>query len=312
MATKAQVKSFIEKIAPIVVKVYESKKRRVLPSICIAQACFESAYGTADKMVKANALFGIKVGKNKVKYGSAWKGKAYSTKTKEFYNSNSATVITDMFRAYASIEDSITDYYDLLAGCSRYANAINNTNVETAVKAIASSYSTDPKYGETVLKIIKTNDLTKYDKDAKSTNKEEVAPASDITKKYAHTVGEKIMVSSYYKSSTSPITDAIIKTKNGVILKIASGDARNPYCFGTSTGTVIGWCNDGDIRIGAGQAATATNKSVYHTVKSGDNLSKIAKKYNTKPATIVSLNKNVYPNIKTNFIRVGWKLLVQK
>lgn len=311
MATKAQVKSFIEKIAPIVVEIHKSKSRKVLPSICIAQACYESAYGTADKMVKANALFGIKVGKNKVKYGSAWKGKAYSTKTKEFYNSNSATVITDMFRAYASIEDSISDYFDLLAGCSRYANAINNSNLETSVKTIANSYATDPKYAETVLKIIKTNDLTKYDKEAQNIVKESNTAAASINKKLNHEVGEKIMVSSYYKTSESPITEAIIKTKNGTILKVAP-DKRNPYCFGTSTGTVIGWCNDGDIRIGAGSSSSATIKSLYYTVKSGDTLAKIAKKYDTKPATIVSLNKNVYPNIKTNFIRVGWKLLVKK
>ena len=62
MAIRAEVRAFIAEIAPIVVNVCKSKSKKILPSVCIAQACCESAYGTSTKMIKANAVFGIKVG----------------------------------------------------------------------------------------------------------------------------------------------------------------------------------------------------------------------------------------------------------
>lgn len=68
MATQTQVKAFIERIAPIA---QAKSKGRVLPSVCIAQACCESAYGTSPKMIRANAVFGIKVGKSKAHFGTA-------------------------------------------------------------------------------------------------------------------------------------------------------------------------------------------------------------------------------------------------
>ena len=117
MATQTQVKAFIERIAPIA---QAKSKGRALPSVCIAQACCESAYGTSPKMIRANAVFGIKVGKSKVHFGTAWHDKAYSTRTKECYDGKTYTNITDLFRAYDSIDDAVEDYYDMLGTCKRY------------------------------------------------------------------------------------------------------------------------------------------------------------------------------------------------
>lgn len=49
-----------------------------------------------------------------------------------------------------------------------------------------------------------------------------------------------------------------------------------------------------------------------HTVKKGDTLSAIAKKYKVKVADIVALNKKKYPKITKDFIVVGWKLTLKK
>ena len=62
MTTKAQVKEFIDMISAIAIDVCNSKSRKVLPSVCIAQCCHESGYGTSEKMIKANAILGVKVG----------------------------------------------------------------------------------------------------------------------------------------------------------------------------------------------------------------------------------------------------------
>lgn len=165
MATAKQVQDFIALIAPIVIDICNRKKKKVLPSVCIAQACCESAYGTSKKMINANAVFGIKVGKSKVHFGTAWKDKAYSTKTKECYDGKTYTTINDMFRAYDSIRDAVEDYYDMLGSCSRYAGCIGVTDYTAAIAAIKNGgYATSPIYISTITSIIKKYNLTQYDK----------------------------------------------------------------------------------------------------------------------------------------------------
>lgn len=62
-----------------------------------------------------------------------------------------------------------------------------------------------------------------------------------------HKVGENVVVSSYYCSSTDPIEKAIIKYKTATIGKVLDKDVHNPYRL-DNNGIAIGWCNDGDIR----------------------------------------------------------------
>jgi len=164
MATKKQVNDFIAMIAPIAIEICKQKKKKVLPSVCIAQACCESAYGTSPKMVNAKAVFGIKVGKNKVHFGNAWKDKAYNTKTKECYDGKTYVEITDLFRAYDSIRDSVEDYYDMLGACSRYAGCIGELDYVKAITAIKKGgYATSPTYISTITSIIRKYNLTQYD-----------------------------------------------------------------------------------------------------------------------------------------------------
>ena len=164
MATQTQVKKFIEMIAPIAVEQCQNRIKKVLPSICIAQACCESAYGTSQKMVNANAVFGIKVGKSKNHFGHYWKEVAYSTKTKECYDGRNYTEITDMFRAYDSIEDAVGDYYDLLTVANRYKGCIGVTDPLKCITEIQKGpYATSPTYIATIMSIVKKYGLTKYD-----------------------------------------------------------------------------------------------------------------------------------------------------
>ena len=51
-ATPDQVKKFIEMVAPYAQNEYR-KGRKILLSVCIAQACCESAYRTTEKMKNA-------------------------------------------------------------------------------------------------------------------------------------------------------------------------------------------------------------------------------------------------------------------
>lgn len=150
--------TFIKQIARYAQAERKKRQKWILPSVCIAQAALETGWGSASIMTKANAYFGIKA-------GSTWKGKVYSTKTKECYDGCSFTTITDLFRAYDSLADSVSDYYDLICGSSRYSKAVNEKDAEKAITAIKQGgYATDPDYVKKVMSIIRANNLTKYDK----------------------------------------------------------------------------------------------------------------------------------------------------
>ena len=163
MATKAQQQAFIQMIAPIAQEQAKRHGNKVFPSVCIAQAIHESGWGTAPKMVKANALFGIKVGSG-VKFGTAWKGKGYKTGTTEYYDGRTATRIMDYFRAYDSITDSVEDYFDMLCTCKRYQGALNRQNPTECIKGIiAGGYATGPNYVAAIVDLIKRYNLAWYD-----------------------------------------------------------------------------------------------------------------------------------------------------
>lgn len=164
MATVKQVNDFIGRVAPIAQEKVAGRDKWSLPSVCIAQCCCESAYGTSPKMMNANAILGIKVGKSRVHFGTAWRDKAYSTKTKECYDGKTYVNITDMFRAYDSIDDAIEDYYDMLAVCSRYKGCLNQKDPRSCITAIKNGgYATSPTYVSTIMNIVSKYNLTRYD-----------------------------------------------------------------------------------------------------------------------------------------------------
>lgn len=129
---------------------------KLLPSLCIAQACLESAYGTSELAVQANNLFGIK-------QGSGWKGAVYSKATKEWDGSKYIT-ITAPFRKYDTMVACVEDYIAKLTGMERYKNLVGCTDIATACKYIREDgWATSPTYTENLLKVVDKFNLTQYD-----------------------------------------------------------------------------------------------------------------------------------------------------
>ena len=148
---------FLQKISTIVVAENNKRGRPLFPSVVIAQAICESAWGQSSIMMKANAVFGIKCGSN-------WKGKFYNAKTKECYDGKTYTNISAYFRAYNSLEESVKDYFDLICKSSRYRNALISETPLGCITAIKNGgYATSPSYVTTIMSIINSNNLTKYD-----------------------------------------------------------------------------------------------------------------------------------------------------
>ena len=166
MATATQRATFLQTIAPIAVRQAKKHQNKIFASVCIAQAIHESGWGTSKKMAKANAVFGIKVGKSAYHFGSAWDGDAYNTLTTEYYDpaKQIPTKITDWFRAYKDLESATEDYFDMLCHCSRYKRALNQPTPRKCIEAIiAGGYATGPEYVKAIMNIINGYDLTRYD-----------------------------------------------------------------------------------------------------------------------------------------------------
>ena len=155
---------FINKVAPIVVRQIAQHNYQLFASVAIAQAAHESGWGTQPKMVNANALYGVKVGRSAYKFGKAWKGAAYKTGTTEYYDGKNPTRIVDFFRAYDNIEDATEDYMDMLCHCQRYKSALNrNTPAQSITAIVAGGYATGPEYATHIIDIIRQNNLTIFD-----------------------------------------------------------------------------------------------------------------------------------------------------
>jgi flagellar protein FlgJ len=115
----------------------------VAPDSIIAQAALESGWGRhlpgADGQSSFN-FFGVKA-------QPGWSGAAVNAATTEFAAGGAQRVNAD-FRQYDSAAAGVADYAGLLAGNSRYADALNTgsdvTAFATALKR--GGYATDPDY----------------------------------------------------------------------------------------------------------------------------------------------------------------------
>lgn len=215
MASAAQAKEFINRIAPIIQR--EAKKRGYLVcSPIIAQACIESNFGLSLLAFKYHNYFGLKC-------GSAWKGPSVNMKTKEEYNSQLVS-IRDNFRVFpGGMEDGVKGYFDFIS-TSRYANLKTAATPEEYLKRIkADGYATSSSYVSTNM-----NCISKFDLD-KNWDYTEVNPykkPTDIIKRgdrgnpvkwlqYAlNKTGENLVVDGIYGEKTSQSVLKFQKLKN--------------------------------------------------------------------------------------------------
>lgn len=152
--TAAQ-KKFIDQIGKAAQAYYPTYK--ILPSLVIAMAIKESAWGVSALGANNHNYFGMKW---TTKCGTKWV--EYSTK--EFKNGKYITVKAK-FRSYDTMEEGIKGFYDFLSGYKRYANLIGEKDPATACHKIqADGWATAPDYAISLYTgyICKYN-LTAYD-----------------------------------------------------------------------------------------------------------------------------------------------------
>lgn len=190
MATQVERALFIEEIAPCAQYAYKLLGK-VKPSVCIGMACVESGYGTSKIMRSHNGFMGHKVGSGKTakKY---WPGTFFVSKTKEEYTVGVHTVIKDAFRSYESMQQCVCNFYELL-NTSVYAGVKADADYTTQMKQIkACGYMTSSTEVNSVLKIIDTYDLTKYDNITGEKQKEKCPYKLSVSKLKLGSKGESV------------------------------------------------------------------------------------------------------------------------
>ena len=148
---------FIEQIATYVKK-YAYLYGIEVHSPIIAQAILESGWGKSSLASKYHNYFGLKC-------GGAWKGKSVNMATQEEYTVGVMTDIRDNFRVFDSMEDGVKGYFDFI-NYSRYANLKGVKDPEEYCRRIkADGYATSSRYVDSLLRVIRENNLTRFDTD---------------------------------------------------------------------------------------------------------------------------------------------------
>ncbi|MDO5037869.1 MAG: glucosaminidase domain-containing protein [Tissierellia bacterium] len=123
------------------------------PSLILAQAALESNFGQSQLTQDYHNYFGIK--------GRKEDGVLFQTQEVvqgDFQDQEA------YFRAYGSVEESFYDYGDLISSLKRYGTVREATSVEEAAQALyPAGYSTNPNYGDILIRLIEDYKLKKFD-----------------------------------------------------------------------------------------------------------------------------------------------------
>ena len=166
ITTEAQNR-FIEKIGALAHA--DMINTGVLASVTIAQAIVESAWGTSTLATQAKNLFGMKGAIGGTSWKSNWDGAVYRKQTQEYINGRYIT-ITDSFRKYKSIAESVADHSAYLLGAKlgngslRYAGlkgCRDYTKAATIIKK--GGYATAPNYVSALVNVIEKYNLDRFD-----------------------------------------------------------------------------------------------------------------------------------------------------
>lgn len=155
--------SFFNQIAPIVENEYVRRKgqKRLYPSTVLAMAALESGYN-----LKAETLFGIK-------------GDGKILDTTEYIDGEYIN-IKDSFKVYPTIAASVQGLYELMQW-DNYDRATSCTDYEEECRMLQTcGYATDPEYGNKLINIVNTYQLTMFNNISEPVEETE-EPTEEVT-----------------------------------------------------------------------------------------------------------------------------------
>ncbi|WP_345815243.1 glucosaminidase domain-containing protein [Paraburkholderia sp. PREW-6R] len=145
---------FIAAIAPAAQA--SAKNTRIPASFVVAQGALESGWGTSALAMQAYNLFGVKA-------DASWHGAVMEMNTSEFIQGQRVTEPAT-WRKYPDWQACMDDHATFLVANPRYHPAFSCTSGSAFAMAVAAAgYSTDPQYGQKLVSIIRTHNLSSLD-----------------------------------------------------------------------------------------------------------------------------------------------------
>jgi flagellum-specific peptidoglycan hydrolase FlgJ len=158
--------AFIAQIAPGALAA--QRQYGVPAAVTIAQAIDESGWGQSLLATQDNNLFGIK---------GTGPGGSVLRPTQEYQNGQAVTVNAP-FRVYSSMAQSISDHGLLLATGSSYKQAMaDRRSPDAFANDLTGVYATDPKYGTSLITIMRQYNLYRFDAGTPAAHGASAAPS---------------------------------------------------------------------------------------------------------------------------------------
>jgi LysM repeat protein len=265
--TNARYTRYIEQYRDIAIE--QMLKWKVPASITLAQGLLESAAGQSSLATKGNNHFGIKC--------HGWTGRT-------IYRDDDLP--NECFRAYKSAYESYEDHSKFLATGKRYRSlfALKITDYEGWARGLkAAGYATSPRYAQSLIDIIKTYNLSQYDK-ARSYDHFMVAHAHDTSPSGQPLHPLYIYNKNYYLYVREGDTFRSIADEIGISWrKLARYNERNKNDR-LEPGEII-WLKKKQNK------APKEFKRIPHTVQVGESMYTIAQKYGIRLKSLYKLNR---------------------
>ena len=275
--------------------VAEMMRTGIPASITLAQAICESRFGTSKVAHDANNHFGIKC-------YETWRGKKYFHKDDE---KKDGVLVASCFRAYATAAESYYDHSEFLKnrGWYDFLFAYDSDDYAAWAKGLNDAgYANAKDYDARLLKYITKFELFGYDQKG--------FPIEKITKKERQSImlaeAQDIMATEKALRAAPKVKKAALITQTGSLFvpKTAATDslAQNtpePEPENTLSRAVLPALID-TIAVKTSTIAAAKRPTEpqgvsmvasTHTVRAGDTLDKIAKRYRVSVANICAYNK---------------------
>lgn len=150
----SRARAFVDEVWPHAVEA--GRATGIPPQFLVAQAALETGWGEKVLRDKDGSssynLFNIKA-------GSSWSGDTVARDVTE-YSGGGAYTERARFRSYDSYADSFRDYANLLAGSSRYAGVLGQTDAASFARSLQQAgYATDPMYADKLTRVIRGTTL---------------------------------------------------------------------------------------------------------------------------------------------------------
>ncbi|EAG9434839.1 GW domain-containing glycosaminoglycan-binding protein [Listeria innocua] len=239
-ATTASQQAFIDKIAPAAQASQE--KYHLLSSITLAQAILESGWGKSGLATQGYNLFGIK---------GKYNGQSVIMSTSEYVNGEWIKIDAE-FRKYPSWNESVTDHTLLLVNGTSwnknlYKKVVDATDYKVAANELQKAgYATSPTYAASLIRVIETYDLAKYDVlyDKILTQKSTSGKATVTSP-----TGNGVWTLPYKVKGVQSVSPASTYANKDIDLVSVATTKRGTYYQFKYNGKVIGWVDGKALTI---------------------------------------------------------------